>query len=178
MSELQGSAAVTFARLSTRPESVELVAGWWFGEWGHMSPGRTLENELEALHSTLHQEGLPIRIVALENGAVVGAAVLKLHEMRDLYPDREYWLGNVFVERASRGRGIASALAMRIVQIAEHRGIGALHLQTLLLNGGLYEKLGWTALEQVHYRGYDALVMVKTPGGGVTRESGTDAFPF
>jgi len=91
----------------------------------------------------------------------VGVAVLKLHEMFDRYPEKDFWLGDVFVAPECRGQGIGSALAMRIVEIAKSRGIGSLHLQTQNLNGGLYAKLGWEKMEQTHYKGYDALVMVK-----------------
>jgi GNAT superfamily N-acetyltransferase len=88
-----------------------------------------------------------------------------MHEMSDLYPDRRFWLGNVFVAPEFRGRGIASALAMQIVEIARGQNANALHLQTTKLDGGLYGRLGWERIEQVHYRGYKALVMAKSLKG-------------
>lgn len=72
-----------------------------------------------------------------------------------------FWLGDLFVAPEFRGRGIGSALAMKIVEIAQSRSIPSLHLQTQSLNGGLYAKLGWEKIEQIHHEGYDALVMVK-----------------
>jgi len=100
-------------------------------------------------------------MVAVLQNAIVGVAALKLHEMFDLYPDKKFWLGGVFVAPEFRGRGFGSALALKIVEIARSKGVTALHLQTQDLTGGLYAKLGWETIEQVHYKGYDALLMLK-----------------
>jgi GNAT superfamily N-acetyltransferase len=80
----------------------------------------------------------------------------------DLYPEREFWLGDVFVAPDFRGRGIGSALALKIVEIARSRDIQSIHLQTQSLNGGLYAKLGWEKVEQINHQGYDAIVMVNS----------------
>jgi len=58
---------------------------------------------------------------------------------------------------------------MKIIEIAESRGIQSLHLQTLRLDGGLYAKLGWEALEQINHEDNDLLVMVKQLEGRQTR---------
>jgi GNAT superfamily N-acetyltransferase len=147
--------------LADRPEAVQQVARWWFDEWGHLSPAESLEDVTARLLARLSRDRIPVQIIAVLDDTVVGAAVLKLHEMFDLYPEKRFWLGSVFVAPDSRGHGIGSALAMRIIEIAKSQGIDALHLQTENLSGGLYAKLGWERIEQVHYMDYDALVMVK-----------------
>jgi GNAT superfamily N-acetyltransferase len=158
-----GTAEMSFkiAYLADRPEAVPQIARWWFDEWGHLSPGSSIEDLSSRLRGLLSRERIPIQIVAIQDQEVVGAAVLKLHEMVDLYPEKRFWLGNVYVASGFRGRGIGSALVMKIIEVAKSQGVDALHLQTESLNGGLYAKLGWEKIEQVHYRGYDALVMVK-----------------
>lgn len=150
-----------FGFLADRPEAVPQIARWWFDEWGHLQPGDSIEALTARVRGLLNRDRLPIQIVALVDDEIVGVAVLKLHELFDLYPERDFWLGSVFVAPNFRGRGIGSALAMKIVEIAKSRGIQSLHLQTESLNGGLYAKLGWEKIEQIRHMGYDALVMVK-----------------
>ena len=153
--------SLSFVYLADRPEAVPQIARWWFDEWGHLGPGDSVEDLSARLREQLNRERIPVQIIAILDEEVVGVAVLKLHEMFDLYPDKRFWLGSVFVAPEFRGRGIGSALAMKIVEIAKSQGVEALHLQTENLNGGLYAKLGWEKVEQVHYKSYDALVMVK-----------------
>ncbi len=153
--------SLSFANLVDRPEAVPQICRWWFEEWGHLRPGDTIEDLTSRVRGLLNRDQLPIQIVAVSEVAIVGVAALKLHEMFDLYPEKRFWLGSVFVAPEFRGRGIASALATKIVEIAESRGIKEIHRQTENLTGGLYAKLGWKKVEQVRYKGYDALVMVK-----------------
>ena len=149
-------------RLSGRPaRSSSANCPLVVDEWGHFQPGDSIEDLSARVRNHLNRDQVPIQIIAVLDERVAGVAVLKLHEMVDLYPEKQFWLGNVFVAPEFRGQGIASALALRIVEIAKSRGVETLHLQTESLNGGLYAKLGWEKVEQVHYKGYDALVMVK-----------------
>jgi GNAT superfamily N-acetyltransferase len=150
-----------FAYLVDRQDAVSQIARWWFDEWGHLRPGDSIEALTDRVRGLLNRDQLPIQIVAVWENEILGVAVLKLHEMFDLYPEKRFWLGDVFVAPEFRGRGVGSAISMKIVEIARFRGIPVIHLQTECLNGGLYAKLGWNRVEQVHYKGYDALVMAK-----------------
>ena len=152
---------LTFEYLADRPEAVPQVARWWFDEWGYLRPGDSIEALTSRVLGLLNRDKLPIQILASLDNSIVGIAVLKRHEIFDLYPDKVYWLGDVYVAPEFRGQGIGSALAAKIVEIAESRGIKSIHLQTQSLNGGLYAKLGWEKIEQFHHKGYDALLMVK-----------------
>ena len=100
-------------------------------------------------------------ILATLHDAVAGVAALKLHEMEDVFPDREHWLGGVVVRREYRGRGIGSALVREVERVAAGRGVELLHLQTEDLDGGLYARLGWEPRERLTYRSYEALVMTR-----------------
>ncbi len=154
--------SLSFAYLADRPEAVPQIARWWFDQWGHHHPpGDSVEALTSRVLNLLSRDRLPIQIVAILENRIVGVAALKLHELFDLYPEKDFWLGSVYVAPEFRGRGIASALSMKIVEIAKSQGIRSLHLQTESLDGGLYAKLGWQKLEQINYKGYDALVMVK-----------------
>ena len=153
--------SVTFDYLANRPEAIPCIAAWWHSAWGSVCPEQTVDDLSAQIRNLVSRNRIPIQVVALTNDKVAGVAVLKLHEMIDLYPDRRFWLGNVFVASEVRCQGIASALAMQIVEIARGQNADVLHLQTTKLDGGLYSRLGWERIDQVHYRGYEALVMAK-----------------
>jgi len=156
-----GVMSLDFAYLADRPEAIPQIAQWWFDEWGRFAPGETVEDVISQINAVLSRDKVPLQLVAVMENAVVGVAALELHEMFDLYPEKHFWLGSVVVPRELRGRGIGSALAMKITEIAREKGIQAVHLQTENLNGGLYAMLGWERIEHVHYQGRDVLVMVK-----------------
>ncbi len=101
---------------------------------------------------------IPLMILGEEAGKILGVVELKFHEM-DIYPEREHWLGGVFVRPSSRGKGIASQIIEYTIDIAKSLGVTTLHLQTEQLDGGLYSRLGWVATEQVNYLGLEVLVM-------------------
>ncbi len=153
-------APIQFQFLADRPDAVPMIARWYFGMWGHKSPANTVEKTRQRLESTLYRDRLPLRIVAVEDREVVGAATLKLREMV-IFPDREHWLGDVFVCPAARGRGIGAQLVRHLIGRAASLHIGTLHLQTEQLDGGLYAKLGWTPLEEVDYHGARVLIMAR-----------------
>ena len=157
---------IDFQFLADRPDAVPQITRWWFETWGHMRPEMSVDGFAAAIREHLSRDQLPIRIVANHDNVVVGVAELKLHEMIDLFPEKKFWLGSVFVTPEVRGQGVVSALALKVAEMAKARGIRALHLQTMNLSGGLYAKLGWERVDQVHYKDYEALVMVKPPGEG------------
>jgi len=156
---------IDFELLADRPEAVPQIARWWFETWGYMRPEISLDEFTATINEQLYRDQLPIRIVAIRDGVVVGVAELKLHEMIDLFPEKEFWLGSVFVAPEVRRLGVGSALALKVAELAKSRGIRAIHLQTMDLSGGLYAKLGWERIDQVHYKDYEALVMVKPLDG-------------
>ena len=146
--------------LADYPEFVPQVARWYFDEWGYKIPDNSVEGIAARLSAKLNREQAPIPIVAIEKRKLIGAAQLKIREM-EIYPDREFWLGGVYVDFTARGQGIAKFLVQRIEAIAQQLEIGELFLQTEKLSGGLYAQLGWLPLEQIDYHGAQVLIMHK-----------------
>ncbi|MEH6405403.1 MAG: GNAT family N-acetyltransferase [Sneathiella sp.] len=139
--------------------AIPVVARWYYEEWGHEVAGNSYEKTCERIRGKLNRDKVPLHIIAVENNNPLGVAQLKTQEM-DIYPDKKYWLGSVYVASEARGRGIASKLAGKIVETANSFGIETLYLQTeKLVDGGLYSRVGWMPIEQVHYHGLDVLVM-------------------
>ena len=147
-----------FVFLTERPDALPAIAAWYFDAWGHRRPGMTLADAREGLQDYLNRDKLPLMLLAVEGDELIGAAQLKYREM-SIYPDREHWLGGVYVADAYRGRRIASQLVERVVALARGFRVETLHLQTVREDGGLYARLGWQACEQVRYKGEDVLVM-------------------
>ena len=154
---------IEFEYLADRPESIPQVVDWWFTVWGDYMDASP-EKITEHLTASLSKDKLPLYILAINEGEPVGTAALKLHEAEDLYPGHQYWLGSVFVDPDHRGHKVATQLSQRVVEIANIRAIPQLYLQTLKLDGGLYAKLGWKAVERFTNKGAESLLMLKPLG--------------
>lgn len=147
-----------FENLADRPDALPLIARWYFGEWGHLNPAATLEKIAARLFASMNRDTIPLVVLAVMGDEVIGSAELKYREMK-IYPEKEHWLGGVFVVPEHRGKGVAVRLIDAVVETARILGVDLLHIQTERLDGGLYLKLGWERTEQVCYRGLDVLVM-------------------
>ena len=161
MELIREMAPLDFVPLTERPDAIPQVASWWCDEWGLPRRHESLEAYLSELAS-LKPDELPIHILALSGRNVVGVATLKNQSaLHNLFPDFQYWLSGVYVPPALRGRGIATALCLKMVDIAQTRGVTRLHLMTEALGGGLYAKIGWKPVSQVHVEDLDLLVMAR-----------------
>ena len=149
--------------LANNKKAIPILANWYFEEWGHLEKGNTLDKVTEKLHSYLNTDKVPLIILAIEEKEILGAAQLKYREM-DIYPDKEHWLGGVYVSKKHRGNKIAEQVIHKVVSIATKLMVYKIYLQTEDLSGGMYCRLGWQPIEQVNYRGLDVLVMEKQIG--------------
>jgi GNAT superfamily N-acetyltransferase len=147
--------------LADHPNAIPVIAQWYYDEWGHKVADNSYEKTCERIRGKLNRDKAPLHIIAIEDNNVMGTAQLKIREM-DIYPDREYWLGSVYITPEFRGRKIASKLCDHIVDLAKSFGIRTLYLQTEKLDGGgLYARLGWKPIAKAYYNGLDVLVMEK-----------------
>ncbi|MGS0728507.1 GNAT family N-acetyltransferase, partial [Shewanella sp. 0m-11] len=86
-----------FILLADNPSALPLIAKWYSDEWGHIGEGRTTKEIELKLGNYLNRDKLPLIILAQEGEQVIAAAQLRYHEM-DIYPEREHWLGGVYVD--------------------------------------------------------------------------------
>lgn len=149
-----------FEYLAERPECVPQVIAWWLTVWADRMGTDTPRLE-QQLRQSLGREALPVHLLATDAGRPVGTAALKRQELADLYPDRQYWLGSVYVAPEYRRGSIASQLAERVAGLARERELPHLYLQTVNLSGGLYARLGWRPVERFDYRGATTLLMLR-----------------
>jgi len=153
--------ALRFESLIDRPDALSLIAKWYWQEWGRLNPAATTESIAAKLSASMNRDAIPLVMLAIRGDEVIGSAELKYREMT-IYPDKEHWLGGVFVVPEHRGKGVAARLIEAVVDTARSLNVTMLHLQTERLNSGLYQKLGWQRTEQVCYRGLDVIVMQRT----------------
>jgi GNAT superfamily N-acetyltransferase len=149
-----------FLFLAERPDALATVAKWYFDEWGYLGAGSSAEDVAEKIRSYLNADKIPLIVMAVEHDEVLGVVQLKYREM-EIYPDKEHWLGGVYVPPEHRGKKIAAKLITRAIGVARSLGVKTLYLQTENLDGGLYRKLGWQPIERVKNRGLEVLVMEK-----------------
>lgn len=149
--------------LADHERAIPIVANWYFEKWGHLREGNTLDKITESLGAYLNTDKIPLMVLALEAGEILGAVQLKYREM-DIFPDRVHWLGGVYVSKDHRGKNIAEKMIGKLVSIAEKLGVHTLYLQTAHPDGGLYRHLGWKPVEKVNYHGLNVLVMEKDLG--------------
>jgi len=152
---------MTIDYLADYPHLIPTVAQWYHDEWGWYMPDKTLEEGIKNLEQTyLNKDQVPLMFVAHTDGKPQGVVQLKYHEMT-IYPEKEHWLGGVYVAATHRGNGIARQKILQLLEKAKALGVNTLYLQTENLSGGLYRQLGWEPLEQVNYHGVEVLVMEK-----------------
>lgn len=160
---------VELTYLSRRPDLIDRVAAWQYGEWGFLDPEDTPGERRKKLEGHLHEGGLPLTLLAVEaegasghGGELLGSADLVHHDLPDR-PDLTPWLSCVYVAPEHRGRGIGSALARRAVEEAGRLGAPSLYLCTWERES-LYRKLGWATLERFTSRGAVCVIMEKKVG--------------
>jgi GNAT superfamily N-acetyltransferase len=152
------------AYLADYPEHLHTVATWVFGQWGHLLPGKTLEQVERTFGTHLQRDAVPLTVVALDEGKPVGTASLFLHDM-STRPELSPWLAAVYVLSSHRNRGIGSGLVQQIEAITERLQIPRLYLFTPDKQS-FYARLGWVPMDTAEYRTEHVVIMTKsfTPG--------------
>ena len=151
---------MTIEYLADHPEALPTLARWQHGEWGHTNPGDTAEARRARLQSYSNRDRIPLTVVALENGEVLGSASLIAHDMEtrmELSP----WLASVFVGEPYRRKGIGAELVRRIMAEAGNIEVPLLYLYTVH-SEKFYAALGWTLLEHTSYREQEIAIMTFT----------------
>lgn len=147
-----------FKFLADRPEFIPLIAQWYFDEWGRAAKDNSVQKIHDRISGMLNRDKIPVHILAVEGDELLGVAQLKIREM-DIYPDKEHWVGGVFVAPIARKRGLGSQLVLKALELAKGFKVKTLYLQTERLDGGLYAGLGFRPIEKVRYNGLHVLVM-------------------
>jgi GNAT superfamily N-acetyltransferase len=151
--------AVIIDYLANHPELANELARVSWAEWQpiYQERGQTFEHALKNYRDRTNTDCLPLALVALHGGELVGTVSLKFHDL-DTRPDIDPWLGGLFVVPEWRGRGVGSLLMRRAVEECTRLKIPTLFLWTSSAEG-LYLKLGWRAIERTDYCGKSIVIM-------------------
>jgi len=153
-----------FDFLADRRKAIPTIASWYREEWGFRLRGDTLETSIERLSRYLNRDKIPFILVATTEENIIGCAQLKYREMADQFPEKEHWIGGVFVAPEYRDKGLGARIIEETVTRAKANLVSTLHLQTERLDGGLYLRLGWQPVVQVNNHGLEVLVMERHIG--------------
>ena len=145
--------------LADHRDLVPLIAQWFFGEWACFYPGKGLKDFEAMVAERANRDRLPLALVALEGGKLLGTGCLKPRDM-ETRPELTPWLAGMFVAGESRGRGIGAALVRAVEEKAAGLGIGKLYLHTPR-SERFYARLGWSVKERTEYCGCAVTVMEK-----------------
>ena len=145
--------------LADHVDAIATVSRWYFDEWGRLSKGDSIARTRDRLQHYLNRDKIPFALLAMKDNEIIAAAQLKHHELVETFPDKKHWLGGVYVAQSHRGQGYGTQIVEQIVKIAPRYDVRTLHLQTEMLDGGLYARLGWTPYAFANNHGVDVLVM-------------------
>jgi GNAT superfamily N-acetyltransferase len=150
---------ITVEYLATRPELADELARLSWAEWQtiYEQRGQTFADAVRNYRERLNIERLPLALVALSEGKLIGTVSLKYYDL-DIRPEIKIWLGGLFVIPDWRRRGAASLLMKRAVEDARRLNLGKLFLWTSSAES-LYLTLGWQPIERTEYCGKSIVIM-------------------
>jgi N-acetylglutamate synthase-like GNAT family acetyltransferase len=147
--------------LADHPEVLPTLAQWQHDEWGYLRLGDSVEARSARLQSYSQRDGVPLTVVALENGELVGSASLVRNDM-ETRPELTPWLAGVFVAPEYRRRGVGAELVSRVMGEAAAQKIPLLYLYTVH-SESFYANLGWSLQEHTPYRHQNVVIMTYRP---------------
>lgn len=143
-------------RMADRPDLVPMVANWlWDAFW--QPNGHRLEEVREILSEANAVIGTPQSFVLLAGDLPCGTASFMSADL-EIRNDIGPWLAGVYVVPEARGQGCAQRLVAAVVEAAQEAGHEALFLYTNDAQG-LYERLGWYAVEETVDHGRPVTIM-------------------
>ena len=145
--------------LKHHTDSIPLIAGWFHREWGRYYPELTIDDIEERLRARINIDKIPLALVAIENGEVIGTVSLKISDM-DTRKQYTPWLASMYVREDKRKRGVGKNMVAAIEKKAIELGVEILYLYTPDAES-FYAKLGWQRIEYTEYRGANVCVMKK-----------------
>jgi len=150
---------IIFDYLANWPDCIPELARYAYDEWRAFFDrrGQNYGDALKSYQERANIDSLPLALVALHDGKLVGSASLKVHDL-DIRPELTPWLGGVFVIRVWRGRGIATQLIELAIKEAQRLHLSDLYLWTPSAKS-LYERLGWSEIERLKYCSYEISAM-------------------
>jgi len=122
----------------------ETVCEWQCGWWGFEYERKQVFDFMERC---LNEDKVPQTYIAIKDDVVVGNYCILMGDDISVRPNYYPWLANVYVDPDFRGQGICNVLMEDAVKRFKELGVKRAYLHTR--HHDLYEKYGWTLLEEV-----------------------------
>ena len=152
---------MTIEYLADHPEVLPTLAQWQHAEWGYLRPGDSVEARMARLQSSVQIGRIPLTVIALAVGELLGSASLIPHDM-DTRMELTPWLAGVFVAPEHRRKGVGAQLVRRIMAEAAALKVLLLYLYTVH-SEKFYANLGWSLQEHAAYREQNVAIMTYRP---------------
>ncbi|WP_240232323.1 GNAT family N-acetyltransferase [Devosia lacusdianchii] len=137
---------ISTALLIDHKDAIEPLSALFESEWPDWYNARGASARTD-LSERMRRDGLPLGIVALQDGVVVGTCALTASS-GGLVTERSPWVGGLVVMPQVRRRGVAKALLGRAK--AEALRLGHRRLYALTADAvHLFEQQGWTAADVI-----------------------------
>ncbi len=133
-----------YAYLADRPQLLPALSALLQDQWGERAFWASRATIEQRFTARLRRDGVPFTFVAWDEtdpANLVGTASITLHELPE-FADRRFWLSEVCVDPAMRGRGVGRQLIEMCQRRAAELGVTRLHLYTLS-KAAFYQSLGW-----------------------------------
>ena len=118
----------------------------WMYEWWGRAEDYSYEAVYTCMAHSIQEQRLPQTYGLFWDGKLVGMYQFTngdLFPRPDLYP----WLANLYIEKSCRESGFGRFLIESVRDNAAKAGLKELYLFTT--HNGLYEKFGWTFIEEI-----------------------------
>ncbi len=149
--------------LAHHPDAIPTLAHWFYEEWSHLYPGRTLQNFADSMAERVNTDRIPLALVAFEGQELIGTICLKVHDM-DTRTDLSPWLAGLFVKKEWRSQGVGTRLVRAVEAKAIELGLQRLYLWTPG-SERFYAALGWSTTQRTVYQGCEVVIMEKSLTG-------------
>jgi predicted N-acetyltransferase YhbS len=144
--------------LSLHPELIQIITTTLHKSWGNLGPWSDPETIRARLIAGASGVDSPRTfVVVTESGSFVATGSVKLFEV-PTEPQLVYWIGEIFVLPAHRGKGLGSNMMRSLSEYAFSKGAPQLFLYTPDQQL-LYARLGWQHVMQKVFNGEDVSIM-------------------
>jgi len=145
--------------LADHKDVISTLAQWSYEEWSYLHPERTLSDVEQLVLQGSNKEHIPISLVAIDKGEVIGMIALKTSDFK-ARPDLSPWLAGLYVDKARRRKGVGTKLVHEIEKLAAQLGASKLYLVTDDAEN-FYSKLNWSVQERTVWQDLSVTVMEK-----------------